>query len=68
VRVMKRDIGGLTLATWLMKRLILGCRKREPVHSQNSNSNVLMMESLENRHCDDGTDGMCASAVGRVFV
>jgi len=29
VRVMKRDIGGLTLATWLMKRLILGCRKRD---------------------------------------
>ncbi len=25
-----------------------------------------MMESLENRHCDDGTDGLCASAVGRV--
>jgi hypothetical protein len=31
VRVMKRDIGGPTLATWLMKRLILGCRKREPL-------------------------------------
>jgi uncharacterized protein len=39
-----------------------------PVHSQNSNPSVLMMESRENRHCDDAADGLCASAVGRVFV
>ena len=38
------------------------------VHSQNSNSNVLMMESPENRRCDDSTDSLCSAAVGRVFV
>jgi hypothetical protein len=29
-RVMNRDIGRLTLATWLMKRLTFGSTKREP--------------------------------------
>jgi hypothetical protein len=28
---MNRDIGWRTLATWLMKRLGFGCRKREPL-------------------------------------
>lgn len=50
------------------QELLVRKAENSVVHSQNSNSNVLMMESLENRPCDDGTESLCASTLGRVFV
>lgn len=39
-----------------------------PVHSRNSNPNVLMMQPTENRNRDDAADGLRTTEIGRVFI